>query len=93
MITIVPGMFDNDLKTLSDELEKGLRLVNSAITPSELNVAEQYINAFVIKWKLSTPKHINPIIAGILNKIFTKRNEWVLEDLANAERTKLKIAA
>ena len=93
MITAIPSSPVDTLKTLSEELEKTLRLINHANTQVELNVAEQYLNMFIAKWDLASKKYPNPIIVAISEKIFLKRNEWVLEDLVNADNARVKNAA
>jgi hypothetical protein len=93
MITAIPSLPTNSLQTLPIELEKSLRLIDDARTPTELNIAERYFDMFVAKWELASKKYPSPIITAISDKIFTKRNQWVLEDIEHEKHTSIKNAA
>ncbi len=93
MITAIPSLPTHNLQTLSVELEKALRLINNANTPVELNIAERYFDMFIAKWELGSKKYPSPIITAISEKIFLKRNEWVLEDMEHEKHTRIKNAA
>lgn len=81
----VPELPEN-LRDLSEELEKLLRLVNNATLPVHLDTAERYLANFVKKWGLNNPKNPNAITAAIQEKLTIKRNAWVIEDIQHAER-------
>lgn len=81
----IPELPDN-LRDLSEELEKLLRLVNNATLPVHLDTAEKYLANFCKKWSLTNPKNPNPITFAIQEKLTLKRNAWVIEDIQHAER-------
>lgn len=82
-----------NLQTLSDELEKLLRLVNNATLPTHLDAAENYLNQFTHKWQLDTKKNPNAITIAIGVKINEKRIEWQVQDEESANNARIKDAA
>jgi len=81
-----------NLQTLSEELEKLLRLVNNALVPAHLDTAERYLAVFTRRWALTNKKQPNPILVAIGEKILLKKNVMQVEDVLDAERTVMKVA-
>ncbi len=79
-----------NLHSLTDELERLIRLVNDATMPAHLTTAENYLYQFTRKWQLDTKKNPNAIIVAIGDKIMHKRIEWQVQDAENANNTRIK---
>ena len=70
----------DDLSTMSNELEKCLRLINAATNEIHLKSAERYLTFFARKWNFNVPNKPNLIITSMYDKIFYKRSSWQVFD-------------
>lgn len=82
-----------NLNSLTEELEKLLRLVNNATLPAHLDTAENYLHQFAHKWQLDTKKNPNAITVAIGVKLNEKRIEWQIQDTEHANNARIKGAA
>lgn len=79
-----------NLQSLTDELERLIRIVNNANMPAHLDTAENYLHQFERKWQLNSKKNPNAITVAIGNKIMDRRIELQILDMEDANNTRIK---
>lgn len=77
---------------LCSDLEKVLDVINAAQTVTHLDVAEKMLENLGNKWKLNTKSFTNPVYQAIWERVFSKRNELIVQDIefAHMSTTKFK---
>lgn len=75
---------------LCDELEKLLRIVNTATMPSHLDTAARFLDNLSTKQNLNQNNHVNSVYLSIRDKIAKKKNEFILMDVENANNSRVK---
>lgn len=70
---------------LCTDLEKVLDVINDAKTPTHLDVAERMLQNLGKKWKLNTKSFVNPVYQAVWERMFSKRNELIVQDIECAQ--------